>query len=102
MTENEMSAGELGRGIAALSEQIHRLHEETMDQHHRIRNELTVVVGKTERHEERLYAQGREIGSIQTDVKLIQADNKKLLWAIIGAYSSVTLAVVGVLLAKAV
>lgn len=102
MPPDEMSVGELGRGIAALSEQIHRLHEETMNQHHRLRNELSVVMGKTERHDERLFAQGREIGGIQRDLETIQSDNKKLLWAIIGAYGSVTLAVIGVLLARGI
>lgn len=100
MANEDFSVGELSRGISALSEQIHRLHEETMNQHHRLRNELAVVMGKTERHEERLFAQGREIGALTESVKTIEADNKKLLWAIIGAYGAVVLGVIGVLIAK--
>ena len=107
-----VTIGEVTRGLAALSEQIHRLHEETSSQHHRVRNDFATAVGtihndlktmggRVEGHNERLHAHGREIGAITKDIDDLRAAHAKLLWAVIGAYGSITLAVLGVVLSRA-
>lgn len=113
MAEDKPTIGEVTRGMAALSEQIHRLHEETLNQHHRVRNDMASAMGTIQAdiksmsgdvkaHEERLRAQGKELNRLTEDVDEVRGDHKWLLRAIVGAYGAIALSVIGVLVTKVV
>lgn len=97
---DDYSLQELARGQNKISEQLAQLHIEITTGHSRLRHDVANLQVKSAANFERISAHGRELGAVNSDVSELRADNKRLLWAVIGAYGAILLAVMVALLGK--
>lgn len=95
-----VTLGELGRGITALTNESVRLRTTLEEGHQRLRHDVNNQQVMIAGHSERLRAHDQHFQTHDRDIDRIDRFLNKLMWATLGAFGTVLLAVLGLVLTK--